>query len=160
LGLVSSFYWGKQIAAADYHYDVSFHTLKKKFAGETILFDADPFNTSSFPGHPLSGAYYYLIARNHHLSRLESWLWSLGLSALNQFFIEFREVTSLNDLVTSPVAGAPIGEAMYALSRYLRCSTNKETLGYQLLAALIDPIAFVNSLIWHDTHYRFTEAET
>lgn len=160
LGLVASFYWGTQVAADSYHYDVSLATLKKKLAGETLLFDDDPINTSSFPGHPLSGSYYYLIARNHHLSRLEALVWSLGLSALNQFFIEFREVTALNDLVTSPVAGAPIGEAMYTLSRYLRCSPNKDTLISHMMAAILDPIAFVNSLMWHDTDYRFPEAET
>src|SRR5262249_5778900 len=76
LGLVSAFYWGKREAAADFHYDVSFNTLKKKFSGEAILFDDDPIGANSFQGHPLAGSYYYLIARNNNLSRIESFLWS------------------------------------------------------------------------------------
>jgi hypothetical protein len=70
LGLVSAFYWSKREAAADFHYDVSFHTLKKKLSGEAMLFDEDPIGANSFPGHPLAGSYYYLIARNQNLSRL------------------------------------------------------------------------------------------
>jgi len=84
--LVSAYYWGTRTAAADFHYDVSFNTLKKKFSGEAILFDEDPIGTNSFPGHPLAGSYYYLIARNHNLSRIESFLWSFALASIHEFF--------------------------------------------------------------------------
>src|SRR5262245_55954697 len=113
LGLVSAYYWGTRSAAADFHYDASFDTLKKKFSGEAILFDEDPIGTNSFPGHPLAGSYYYIIARDNNLSRIESFLWSFALSSIHEFFIEFQEVASINDFVTTPVAGSAIGEVMY-----------------------------------------------
>src|SRR5262249_11280108 len=39
LGAVSAYYWGTRSTAADFHYDASFDTLKKKFSGKAILFD-------------------------------------------------------------------------------------------------------------------------
>jgi hypothetical protein len=160
LGIVSAYYWGTRTAAADFHYDASFDTLKKKFSGEAILFDEDPIGTNSIPGHALAGSYYYLIARNHNLSRIESFLWSFALSSIFEFFIEFQEVASINDFVTTPVAGSAIGEVMYQFGRYFRCSKNKNTLGYKTIAAIMDPIALVNSWLWNDVHYSFTDAET
>src|SRR5262245_50233571 len=159
LGIVSAYYWGTRTAAADFHYDASFDTLKKKFSGEAILFDEDPIGTNSIPGHALAGSYYYLIARNQNLSRIESFLWSFALFSIFEFFIEFQEVASINDLVTTPVAGSAIGEVMYQFGRYFRCSENKNTLNYTIMAAIMDPIALVNSWIWDDVHYSFTDAE-
>jgi hypothetical protein len=72
LGAVSLYYWGTKSFAADFDYDVSLETLQKKLSGQAILFDDNSLEANSFPGHPLAGAYYYLIARNNHLSRTES----------------------------------------------------------------------------------------
>jgi hypothetical protein len=87
-------------------------------------------------------------------------VWSFTLSAINELLIEFQEVFSINDQVVTPVAGSAIGEAMYQFGRYFRCSTHKNTLGYKVIAAMMDPIAFVNSWLWDDLHYSFTDAET
>jgi Domain of unknown function (DUF3943) len=159
LGLTALYYWSTQTYSSDFDYDVSFDTLRKKFSGEAIRFDDNTFNTNSFPGHSLAGAYYYLIARNNNLSRLESFLWGLATSTIFEFFIELPEVASINDIVTTPLAGATIGESMYEFSRYFRCSKNKNTLPNKILAAIIDPIALVNSLVWRDVRYNLSDAE-
>jgi hypothetical protein len=160
LGLVSAYYWGTKGSSDDFDYDISFDTLRKKFSGEAILFDDNSIKTNSFPGHPLSGAYYYLIARNHNLSRTESFLWSFGASAINEFFIEFTEVASISDLVVTPVAGFTIGEAMYEFGKYFRCAKNKDDLLYKMLAAVMDPIALVNSFIWSDMHGKYFKSDS
>src|SRR4029434_3302202 len=92
LGFISLYYWGTKRFAADFDYDVSFETLKKKFSGKAILFDDNTLEENSFPGHPLAGAYYYLIARNNNLSRTEYFLWTVDtlgrpnrLSAVDRF---------------------------------------------------------------------------
>jgi hypothetical protein len=157
LGLVSLYYWGTKSSADDFDYDISFDTLKKKFSGDGVLFDDNSIRTNSFPGHPISGAYFYLIARNHNLSPTESFLWSFAASTLNEFFIEFTEVASISDLVVTPVAGAVIGEAMYEFGKYFRCTENRDDLTYKILAAFMDPIALVNSFIWHDIPYRYSK---
>jgi Domain of unknown function (DUF3943) len=159
LGLVSLYYWGTKSFAADFDYDVSFETLKKKFSGKAILFDDNTLEENSFPGHPLAGAYYYLIPRNNGLSRTESFLWTFAISAIYEFFIELPEVASINDFVATPVAGFTIGESMYQFGRYFRCSENKDDLLYKAMAAIIDPIALINSFFWNDTHYTYSDSE-
>jgi hypothetical protein len=107
----------------------------------------------------LAGAYYYLIARNNGLSRLESFLWTFATSTIYEFFVELPEVASINDIVTTPVAGAAIGEAMYEFGRYFRCSKNKNTLLNKIMAGIVDPIALINSWVWHDVPYNLSDAE-
>jgi hypothetical protein len=158
LGLVSAYYWGTKSSSDDFDYDISFDTLRKKFSGEAILFEDNSIKTNSFPGHPISGSYFYLIARNHGLSRTESFLWSFGASAINEFFIEFTEVASISDLVVTPVAGFTIGESMYTFGKYFRCTENKDNLLYKMLAAVIDPIALVNSFIWSDMRDKYSKS--
>jgi hypothetical protein len=159
LGLTSLYYWGTKTFSSDFDYDVSFETLRKKFSGEAIRFDDNTFNTNSVPGHSLAGAAYYLMARNNNLSRLESFLWTFATSTIYEFFVELPEVASINDIVTTPLAGATIGEASYEFGRYFRCSKNKNTLPNKILAAIMDPIALVNSLVWRDVPYNLSDAE-
>jgi Domain of unknown function (DUF3943) len=150
LALASLIYWGTLVFEADFDYDVSLDTLRKKFTGEAIRFDDNPIHANSFPGHPLAGAYYYLIARNQHLSRLESFLGSLTASFLHEFFIELPEPASISDLVTTPIAGSTIGEAMYAFGRYFRCARQRQSLLYAIMAFVMDPIYVANGWIWPD----------
>jgi len=159
LGLVSTNYWITRQYADDFDYDASLETLKKKLNGEAVRFDDNDIVNNSFPGHPLAGAYYYLIARDQNLSRLESLLWSFTASYLHEAFIEFPEVLSINDVIVTPMAGATIGEFMYQFGRYLRCSRNRNTAVNKIMSALIDPIALLNSLLWKDTHYKFSQNE-
>ena len=156
-GFVSLYYWGTKSSKSDFDYDVSFQTLRKKFSGQAVLFDDNSIGTNSFPGHPLSGSYYYLIARDSKLSRLESFLWSFAASSVHEFFIELPEVVSINDLVVTPVAGAAIGESMYQFGRYFRCSKNKNDLMYKIIAAVMDPIALVNSFFFNDMYNQFSQ---
>jgi hypothetical protein len=157
LGFVSAFYWGTQQSSDDFDYDISFDTLKNKLSGKYILFDDNKIRTNSFPGHPLSGSYYYLIARNNNLSRTESFLWSFAASMVNELFIEFTEVASLNDIVVTPVAGATLGEAMYKFGKYFRCAKDRDNLIYKMLAAVIDPVALGHSFIWSDVPYKYSK---
>jgi uncharacterized protein DUF3943 len=157
LWFVSLYYWGTKSSADDFDYDINFDTLKKKFSGQAILFDDNSIGTNSFPGHPISGAYFYLIARNHNLSPTESFLWSFAASTINEFFIEFTEVASISGLVVTPVAEAVIGEAMYEFGKYFRCTENRDDLTYKVLAAFMDPIALVNSFVWCDIPYRYSK---
>ena len=155
--MTSIYYWATKTSSADFDYDVNFATLKKKFSGEAVRFDDNAFRLNSFSGHALAGAYYYLIARDNNLSRIESFLWSFATSSIYEFFIELPEVASINDFIVTPVAGATIGEAMYQFGRYFRCSKNKDTLMYQITSTIMDPIALINSFIFDDTHYKFKE---
>jgi hypothetical protein len=153
LGLVSAHYWATLIYEEDFDYDFSLETAGKKLNGEALRFDDNDLENNSFPGHPLAGAYYYLIARNYNLSRAESFLWSFTSSYLHEAFIEFPEVLSINDMIATPFAGTTIGEAMYQLGKYLRCTKNRNTIVNKMMSAVVDPIHLWHSIIWKDVDY-------
>ena len=159
LGSVTLVYWARDNSSYDYDYDTKFDTLLKKLSGKAIRFDDNNIEANSFPGHPLSGSYYYLIARNNNLSRTGSFLWSFAASTINEFLIEYREVASISDLLVTPVAGAIIGEAMYKFGIYFRCTENKDDLLYRILAAVIDPVALGHSFIWSDVPYKYSQGD-
>src|SRR5215467_14310103 len=159
LGSVTLVYWARDNSSYDYDYDTKFDTLLKKLSGKAIRFDDNNIEANSFPGHPLSGSYYYLIARNNNLSRTGSFLWSFAASTINEFLIEFREVASISDFLVTPVAGAIIGEAMYEFGIYFRCTENKDDLLYRMLAAIIDPVALGHSFIWRDVPYKYSQKD-
>jgi len=155
--MVSAYYWGTKKFTNDFDYDVSLETLRKKFSGEAIRFDDNTIDKNSFPGHPMSGSYYYLIARNNDMSRIESFLWASVVSSIHEFLIELPEVASINDLITTPVAGSTIGEAMYEFGRYFRCAKNKKLLTHKIMSVIMDPVALVNDWIWHGINTGFFE---
>jgi hypothetical protein len=159
LGLVSAHYWATLIYEEDFDFDFSLETVGKKFTSEGIRFDDNDLSNNSFPGHPLAGAYYYLIARNYNLSRVESFLWSFVSSYLHEAFIEFPEVLSINDMIATPFAGSTIGEAMFHLGRYLRCTKNRNTIANKIMSAVVDPIHLWHSIIWKDVDYISSEED-
>ncbi len=71
----------------------------------------------NYLGHPVSGAIYYAMARNDGLDPFESFLFSTLMST---FFWEygyeaFAEIPSIQDLVSTPIVGAFMGEYMHYL---------------------------------------------
>lgn len=82
-----------------------------------VRFDANPFKTN-FAAHPLSGTFYYQVARSNGLAAWEASLWAVGSSTAWEL-IEVREPVSLNDLITTPTAGVAIGAPLGELSDWL-----------------------------------------
>lgn len=71
----------------------------------------------NYIGHPVSGAWYYTMARNDGLSIGESATFSALMST---FFWEygyeaFAEVPSIQDLIFTPLFGSLFGEGMFVL---------------------------------------------
>ena len=92
---------------------------KENVAAGPVL-DEDEF-TINYLGHPISGAVYYAMARNDGLAPFESFLFSTLMSS---FFWEygyeaFAEIPSIQDLVSTPVVGAFMGEYMHYLEQSL-----------------------------------------
>ena len=79
----------------------------------------DPF--INYVGHPVSGAWYYTMARNDGLSVTESALFSALMSTLvwEYGYEAFAEVPSIQDLIVTPLAGSLLGEWFYTLERRL-----------------------------------------
>jgi len=69
----------------------------------------------NYIGHPISGSFYYQVARHDGFGVVGSTVYSAMMSA---FFWEygleaFAEVPSIQDLIVTPLGGALLGEAMY-----------------------------------------------
>jgi len=84
------------------------------------IIDEDEF-AINYLGHPISGAVYYAMARNDGLNPFESFIFSTLMSS---FFWEygyeaFAEIPSMQDLVSTPIVGAFMGEYMHYLEGVL-----------------------------------------
>jgi hypothetical protein len=75
----------------------------------------------NYIGHPVSGAYYYTMARNDGMSAYESAAFSTLMST---FFWEygyeaFSETPSIQDIILTPLIGSLLGEQLFVLQHKL-----------------------------------------
>ena len=91
--------------------------MRKKLIGtEGMRFDD---NRSSLNiGHALAGTGYYIPCRTNNLSAMESFGCALIASYFWETFGEFREIWSINDMITTPVGGLAIGEPLYQNGKF------------------------------------------
>lgn len=92
----------------------------KENVSKRPVWDKDDF-LINYIGHPVSGAWYYTMARNDGMSITES---AFVSAVMSTFFWEygyeaFAEVPSIQDLIVTPLGGALLGEWMYLLERKL-----------------------------------------
>ncbi len=99
----------------------------------------------NYIGHPVSGAWYYTMARNDGMSITESALFSAMMSTLfwEYGYEAFAEVPSIQDLIFTPLGGALLGEWMYRLERRLDANGGV-VLGSQAIGSIsyffLDPL--------------------
>jgi len=84
------------------------------------VWDKDEFFIN-YVGHPVSGAWYYMVARDDGFGPWESFAYSFMLST---FFWEygyeaFAEIPSTQDLIFTPTIGALMGEGFFYLEKEL-----------------------------------------
>ncbi len=118
LGLGAIWYWVQaDLNAQDWDYTLESMWRKKFLSTEGYRFDNNTMWLNS-PGHPISGAFFYLFGRTSGFSSLESFLIGFAASALWEYVVEYREAVSINDMIFTPVGGFAIGEAMYQHERH------------------------------------------
>ncbi len=115
------------------------------------VWDKDDW-TINYIGHPVSGAWYYMVARDDGFSPMESFAYSFILST---FFWEygyeaFAEIPSTQDLIFTPTLGSLMGEGFYYLEKKLDQNGGviwgSKTLG-NISYFLLNPIGnIVNSM--------------
>jgi len=107
------------------------------------VWDEDDF-VINYIGHPVSGAWYYTMARNDGVDPFGSFIYSFFISTFvwEYGYEAFAEIPSIQDIIATPVVGAFLGEYMY----YLEGEIDKnrgEVLGSSTLGAIsyffIDP---------------------
>jgi hypothetical protein len=95
--------------------------------------DKDNFLVN-YLGHPLSGAWYYLIARNNDVGPWNSFGYSVLMSTFYwEYGLEaFFEEPSLQDLIITPVIGSIMGEVFYQAINGIK-NNDGELLGSKAL---------------------------
>ncbi len=91
---------------------------RMRFTQEVVRLDTNSFGIN-FVGHPLSGAAYYAFPRANGLGVLASAGYAFGASFLWEYVAELQAKISLNDLITTPMAGIALGEFFSRLARYV-----------------------------------------
>jgi hypothetical protein len=141
LGLGTAWYWRHpSYSSWDLHFTwTDWHS--KLFSMRQVVFDDDLFTTNGL-SHPIAGTIYYQVARGNGLSPLASFVTSFLASTAWEYFSEWDEKPSTNDLIFTPAGGAVIGEAAYRLGRTFAAGT--PGVGNCLGALLFSPVATLN----------------
>lgn len=84
------------------------------------VIDEDEF-AINYIGHSVSGAIYYSMARNDGFDPFESFMFSLVMSSFvwECGYEAFAEIPSIQDLISTPIVGALMGEYMFYLEQEL-----------------------------------------
>ncbi|UCH93693.1 MAG: DUF3943 domain-containing protein [Candidatus Aminicenantes bacterium] len=139
-------YWiRKDVMMEDWEYLFTWKDQKRRF----FFLDGMRFDSNSFQfnwTHAMAGAIYYNYARTNRLNPLESFLFCFGASYFWEFVIEFREVVSINDVISTPMGGVSVGEALFQLGRLFR--SKKPTFLNRIARLLSNPVLSFNE--WLD----------
>jgi hypothetical protein len=135
-------YWiRKDVMMEDWEYLFTWEDQKKRF----LFIDGMRFDSNTFQfnwTHTMAGAIYYNYARANHLNKTGSFLFAFGASYFWEFVIEFREVVSINDVISTPIGGVSIGESLFQLGRFFR--SRKPTFLNKILRFLSNPVLSLN----------------
>ncbi len=107
------------------------------------VWDKDDFFIN-YIGHPVSGAWYYTMARNYGISPGGSFAYSVFLSTFiwEYGYEAFAEIPSWQDLFSTPIIGSLMGEYFYYLGKEID-KNNGEVWGSKTLGNIsyffIDP---------------------
>lgn len=116
---------------------VTGESLVRNLSLRSWTFDVDYYLTNQF-GHAYQGGLYFNAARSSGLSFWWATLYAtLGSLAWELFFEAERP--SINDQITTPIAGALLGEALHRAARHLRDGAQPRWLGL-VGAAILDPM--------------------
>lgn len=108
------------------------------------VYDADLFSVNQL-AHPYGGALLYSAARSSGHGFWTSTAYDFAGSLVWETLME-NEEPSLNDQLTTTVAGAFLGEALHRFGRAVRLGGGDDpSLGRRVLAAVIDPAGAANA---------------
>lgn len=137
LGLGLLHYFSQHEAnSVDWDLDYDWESFEQKLDGSAYSFDTNHFDTN-FITHPAAGTLYYWAARGNRLSVLESLGYAFASSTVWEFFGEFREQTSINDLLVTPLTGLILGETTTQLGAFFDRSC--ETTANQIAGVVLGP---------------------
>jgi hypothetical protein len=140
------FTWYATSAPTVHRWDPGYRwaVFKQKITGTDLATDGNSFGTN-FVGHPMGGTGYYLSARSNRMTILASSSFAVTGSLLWEVFGEVSEVVSINDMITTPLAGIAIGEATTQLGAHFDRAA--PTTGNRVLGSVFAPIKSINDAL-------------
>lgn len=111
-------YWSRAAFPEDWQFRL---TPRAQFE-RLVLLKGFRFDSNNFKlnwTHALAGGVYYQFARANNLTWLESWLMAAAASTYWETVVEWREVISLNDQITTALGAFSTGEPWYQIGHYL-----------------------------------------
>ncbi|MBI2061067.1 MAG: DUF3943 domain-containing protein [Nitrospirae bacterium] len=110
-GLGEAQYWIRQDAnIPDWKYQPTAEGFEKKFT-DGWVWDTNTFRTNTVY-HSYSGALYYQIGRANGFGPVGSTAWAFTGSLMWEYFGEYREQVSTNDMIVTGVGGSILGEGL------------------------------------------------
>jgi hypothetical protein len=148
LAIPAWYYWHTQ---DEQEVDWTRPSWKDKLTLRAVRFDTNPFHVNAIR-HPLAGLGDYQIARSNGFSALESTLFAYVTGAIWEFFIEYHEDPSLNDLIMNGAGGVALGEPLYQIGQLWR--GGELSAIDRVRTAAFSPFAAVQDLwrphrVWH-----------
>jgi len=117
------YYFNGKIIKQDYAYSADESFVKRFSTTGTLAFDTNPMRTNTV-AHPIAGTAYYLTARSNGFNSFESYAFSFASSAVWEYFCEFKEITSINDLIITPIGGLAFGESIFQFAAYFAADSS------------------------------------
>jgi hypothetical protein len=116
------------------------------------VYDNDVFAINQF-AHPYGGSGMFLAARSSGHGFWVSAAYAAGGSLIWEMLME-NEPPSINDQVTTSVAGSFLGEALHRWGRAVHGGGPDPSIGRRVLAAVIDPMGTTNRAAFGDNWRR------
>lgn len=125
---------------------ISWNSIKENFR-HGFEWDNDHLHTNMFD-HPYNGSIFFNAGRSNGFNFWQSELFAIGGSAMWEMFMEC-EYPSTNDIISTPIGGAAIGEVLYRTSDLILDdrSNGGERFGRELAAFLVNPMRGFNRII-------------
>jgi hypothetical protein len=111
-------YWTRAAFPEDWQFRLNWHDqFDRVFLLKGWRFDSNNFRLNWT--HALAGGVYYQFARTNNLSWIDSWLVAVAASTYWETVVEWKEVISVNDQITTGLGAFSTGEPWYQIGHYL-----------------------------------------
>jgi hypothetical protein len=146
------YYWSTQESQS---VDWTLKWDKDSWKQKLITFDAVRFDTNRFHvnsvRHPGVGILQYQIGRSNGIGMFGSTVLAAGLGAYWEYFVEYREDPSLNDMLMNTIGGISIGEPLYQIGQAWR--GGKMSFADRVRSSAFSPFDVVHDLIHHQPNW-------
>ncbi|WP_168210851.1 DUF3943 domain-containing protein [Persicimonas caeni] len=135
----------KDFNQQDWFFEISLDGVERKFSTtELIRFDDNTFLFNQM-WHPLAGMGYYIFARTNDFGVAPSYMIGLMSSTLWEYVLELPEQVSINDQITTSVAGMALGEVGYHLGEYFNSPYSAGELDQRILTGIFGAPRWVHN---------------